>query len=133
MRSTFGASDCSLLSINSSLDAPIKHQDNPWASQVSLFVDLVICYFLFLFLMKNRLFASSSWPRAYFKLPFGTCVRANFFHLCENMQLMHLSPETCDRHVMPHLIKILVAFLTSTISMRFFSQQRFDLIYRIYV
>lgn len=33
MRSTFGTSDCSLLSINSSLDAPIKHQNNPWASQ----------------------------------------------------------------------------------------------------
>jgi len=120
MRSTFGTSDCSLLSINSSLDAPIKHQNNPWASQVSLFVDLVICYFLFPFLMKNRLFASSSWPRAYFRLPFGTCIHANLFHLCGNMQLMHLSPETCDRHVMPHLIKILVAFLMLTISMRYF-------------
>ncbi|XP_045795851.1 trafficking protein particle complex subunit 8 [Trifolium pratense] len=34
MRNTFGASDCVLLSINSSPDAPIKHQDNPWASQI---------------------------------------------------------------------------------------------------
>ncbi|KAL5135551.1 Trafficking protein particle complex subunit 8 [Glycine soja] len=35
IRSTFGASDCSLLCINSSLDAPIKHQDNPWASYIT--------------------------------------------------------------------------------------------------
>ncbi|KAK7396773.1 hypothetical protein VNO78_17931 [Psophocarpus tetragonolobus] len=35
MRSTFGASDCSLLCINSSLDAPIKHKDNPWASYIT--------------------------------------------------------------------------------------------------
>ncbi|KHN02168.1 N-acetyltransferase ESCO2 [Glycine soja] len=35
MRSTFGASDCSLLCINSSLDAPIKNQDNPWASYIT--------------------------------------------------------------------------------------------------
>ncbi|TKY61914.1 Trafficking protein particle complex subunit 8 [Spatholobus suberectus] len=35
MRSTFGSSDCSLLCINSSLDAPIKHQDNPWASNIT--------------------------------------------------------------------------------------------------
>ncbi|KAL1338323.1 hypothetical protein HN51_032996 [Arachis hypogaea] len=35
MRSTFGTSDCSLLCINSSVDAPIKHQVNPWASHMS--------------------------------------------------------------------------------------------------
>ncbi|CAJ1882515.1 unnamed protein product [Sphenostylis stenocarpa] len=35
MRNTFGTSDCSLLCINSSLDAPIKHQDNPWASYIT--------------------------------------------------------------------------------------------------
>ncbi|XP_027350865.1 trafficking protein particle complex subunit 8 isoform X2 [Abrus precatorius] len=35
MRSTFGTSDCLLLCINSSLDAPIKHQDNPWASYIT--------------------------------------------------------------------------------------------------
>ncbi|KAG4928503.1 hypothetical protein JHK85_054989 [Glycine max] len=35
MRSTFGASDCSLLCINSSLDTPIKTQDNPWASYIT--------------------------------------------------------------------------------------------------
>ncbi|RDX88744.1 Trafficking protein particle complex subunit 8, partial [Mucuna pruriens] len=35
MRSTFGTSDCSLLCINSSLDAPVKHQDNPWASYIT--------------------------------------------------------------------------------------------------
>lgn len=37
MRSTFGTGDCSLLCINSSQEAPFKHQDNPWASYVSLF------------------------------------------------------------------------------------------------
>ncbi|MED6134529.1 hypothetical protein PIB30_037742 [Stylosanthes scabra] len=35
MRSTFGISDCSLLCINSSVDAPINHQMNPWASHMS--------------------------------------------------------------------------------------------------
>ncbi|XP_004494255.1 uncharacterized protein [Cicer arietinum] len=35
MRSTFGTSDCLMLCINSSPDAPIKHQVNPWASQIS--------------------------------------------------------------------------------------------------
>lgn len=35
MRNTFGTNDCSLLCINSSLDAPIKHQDNPWALYIS--------------------------------------------------------------------------------------------------
>ncbi|KAK7284775.1 hypothetical protein RJT34_19528 [Clitoria ternatea] len=35
MRSTFGTSDCLLLCINSSLDAPLKHQDNPWASYIT--------------------------------------------------------------------------------------------------
>nr|KYP56952.1 Protein TRS85 isogeny [Cajanus cajan] len=35
MRNTFGTIDCSLLCINSSLDAPIKHQDNPWALYIS--------------------------------------------------------------------------------------------------
>ncbi|KAI5425327.1 uncharacterized protein LOC127125569 [Lathyrus oleraceus] len=34
MRNTFGTSDSLLLSINSSLGVPIKHQDNPWASQI---------------------------------------------------------------------------------------------------
>ncbi|KAL5060385.1 hypothetical protein RYX36_031989 [Vicia faba] len=34
MRNTFGTSDSLLLSINSSPDVPIKHQDNPWASQI---------------------------------------------------------------------------------------------------
>ncbi|CAL5194328.1 unnamed protein product [Lathyrus oleraceus] len=34
MRNTFGTSDSLLLSINSSLEVPIKHQDNPWASQI---------------------------------------------------------------------------------------------------
>ncbi|KAK7378868.1 hypothetical protein VNO80_04316 [Phaseolus coccineus] len=35
MRNTFGTSDCSLLCINSSVDAPFKHQDNPWASYIT--------------------------------------------------------------------------------------------------
>ncbi|KAK7337326.1 hypothetical protein VNO77_17892 [Canavalia gladiata] len=35
MRSTFGTSDCLLLCINSSPDASIKHQDNPWASYIT--------------------------------------------------------------------------------------------------
>ncbi|XP_027923371.1 trafficking protein particle complex subunit 8 [Vigna unguiculata] len=35
MRSTFGTSDCTLLCINSSLDGPFKHQDNPWASYIT--------------------------------------------------------------------------------------------------
>ncbi|XP_014495790.1 trafficking protein particle complex subunit 8 [Vigna radiata var. radiata] len=35
MRSTFGTGDCSLLCINSSQEAPFKHQDNPWASYIS--------------------------------------------------------------------------------------------------
>ncbi|ESW34971.1 hypothetical protein PHAVU_001G196200 [Phaseolus vulgaris] len=35
MRSTFGTNDCSLLCINSSVDAPFKHQDNPWASYIT--------------------------------------------------------------------------------------------------
>ncbi|XP_028777528.1 trafficking protein particle complex subunit 8 isoform X2 [Neltuma alba] len=32
MRNTFGTSDCALLCINSSTDAPIKREENPWAS-----------------------------------------------------------------------------------------------------
>ncbi|WVZ06097.1 hypothetical protein V8G54_019443 [Vigna mungo] len=35
MRSTFGTGDCSLLCINSSQEAPFKHQDNPWASYIT--------------------------------------------------------------------------------------------------
>ncbi|KAL2345307.1 hypothetical protein Fmac_006592 [Flemingia macrophylla] len=35
MRNAFGTIDCSLLCINSSLDAPIKHQDNPWALYIT--------------------------------------------------------------------------------------------------
>ncbi|KAE9621728.1 hypothetical protein Lal_00032713 [Lupinus albus] len=35
MRSTFGTSNCFLLCINSSPDAPIKHEENPWASYIS--------------------------------------------------------------------------------------------------
>ncbi|KAK7244790.1 hypothetical protein RIF29_39616 [Crotalaria pallida] len=35
MRSTFGTSNSLLLCINSSPDAPIKHEENPWASFIS--------------------------------------------------------------------------------------------------
>ncbi|XP_057438916.1 uncharacterized protein LOC130730816 isoform X2 [Lotus japonicus] len=35
MRNTFGTSDCLLLCINSSPDASINYQDNPWASNIS--------------------------------------------------------------------------------------------------
>ncbi|XP_019455479.1 PREDICTED: trafficking protein particle complex subunit 8-like isoform X1 [Lupinus angustifolius] len=35
MRSAFGTSNCLLLCINSSPDAPIKHEENPWASYIS--------------------------------------------------------------------------------------------------
>ncbi|CAL0326705.1 unnamed protein product [Lupinus luteus] len=35
MRSTFGTSNCMFLCINSTPDAPIKHEENPWASFIS--------------------------------------------------------------------------------------------------
>ncbi|KAE9585345.1 putative tetratricopeptide-like helical domain, TRAPP II complex, Trs120, TRAPP III complex, Trs85 [Lupinus albus] len=35
MRSTFGTSNCLFLCINSTPDAPIKHEENPWASFIS--------------------------------------------------------------------------------------------------
>lgn len=124
MRNTFGTSDSLLLSINSSLEVPIKHQDNPWASQVSLFRGLLICYCLLsLSLFKWKVNYSLHLKRKKkILVNFWNPCSCNFFvsYSCKSMQFILLSPEICDRYMMPLLIKILVAFLALMISMRYF-------------